>query len=259
MLIFTKEIVHKSPYSKGIAVNGNIMKHLRNSIALVQLIRRFHENCPNRNRWRVVLPSLAIPKSGLEIRFALQPARRLAMAGSKLKKNMRESTRPMKYAVEWCWSNLDSTVTPSLPLPHKKNVSTSTFMWMTNFETWNCRTNSFWRFHGRASRLCKWVSANFLTKHPEESTISRKSGNVETLYVWHAWFWCRKAVNVCWMKRMDPIVIPCHGWVEMLGIEPGNYQVKLLQRLISDRHPAHVNMLKSMEKCKRIHIEDLSI
>lgn len=31
----------------------------------------------------------------------------------------------------------------------------------------------FWRFHGRASRLCKWVSANFLTMHPEESSIKR--------------------------------------------------------------------------------------
>lgn len=132
---FYKEIVHKSPCSKGNALNGNIMQDRRNSIALVQLIRRFHENCQNRNRWRVVLPSLAIPKSGLEIRFALQPARRLAMAGSKLKKNIQESTRPMKYSVEWCWSNLDSTVTPSLPLPQKKNTSTSTFMWMTNLET----------------------------------------------------------------------------------------------------------------------------
>lgn len=52
----------------------------------------------------------------------------------EVEKNIQESTRPMKYAVEWRWSNLDSTVTPSLPLPHKKNVSTSTFMWMTNLK-----------------------------------------------------------------------------------------------------------------------------
>lgn len=85
--------------------------------------------------------------------------------------------------------------------PEEKHININIHV---NDKSWNLELSdkSFsLKFHGRASRLCKWVSANFLTKHPVESTISGKSGNVETLYVWHAWFWCRKAVNVCWIER----------------------------------------------------------
>lgn len=116
------------------------------------------------------------------------------------------------------------TITATAPQEKRININIHV---NDKFETWNCRTHPFlWRFHGRASRLCKWVSANFLTKHPEESTISRKSGKCGNAAV--------KPSMFVELKRMDFIVIPGHGWVEMLGIQPGDYQVKLLQRLISD-------------------------
>ena len=166
----------------------------------------------------------------------------------------------MKYSVEWCWSNLNSTVTPSLPLPHKKNISTSTFMWMTNLKPGIVGQILFEVFMDGPQDFANGSQPTFWPSILKNPPSLESLENVETLYVWHAWFWCRKAVNVCWIEENG---FHCHSG-SWMSWNAGNSAWKLPGKAFTALNfwltSAHVNMLKSTEKIQKefIIIEDLS-
>lgn len=89
-------------------------------------------------------------------------------------------------------------------------------------------------------------------------SILKNPSSLESLEMWKR---CMFDVLDCDVAKGEYLLnwrvwIPllfCHGWVEMLGIQPGNYQEKLLQRLISDKHQHTWTCWNQWKNTQRIH------